>query len=257
MSVYISLNRRRLLHSLLLTTGGVITSRIYAEALALTPRATEGPYYPDHLPLDRDNDLVQIAGDKATAIGTIASFGGRLLNADGKPVSNASIELWQADNNGCYIHSKGVQRGKERDAHFQGFGKIETNAKGEYRFRSIMPGLYTGRTRHWHIRVKEGGKNMLTTQLFIAGEPQNDRDGILRSMGTEAQRLSVIREFKPVSADSKELVATWDIVLGSTPEEPEARGRGGPGGPPRDGKGKGPKGPPPDDVNPLRVSPPF
>ncbi len=141
----------------------------------------------------------------------------------------------------------------------KGFGKIETNAKGEYRFRSIVPGLYTGRTRHWHIRVKEGGKNMLTTQLFLAGEPQNDRDGILRSMGTEAQRLSVIREFKPVSADSKELVATWDIVLGSTPEEAESRRPGGPGGgPPRDGKGKGPKGPPPGDFpNPLSVPPPF
>src|SRR6476661_8976414 len=111
MSAYISLNRRRLLHSLLLTTGGVITSSIYAEALALTPRATEGPYYPDHLPLDQDNDLTQIAGDKATALGTVASFGGRLLNADGKPLGDATIELWQADNNGCYIHSNGVQRG--------------------------------------------------------------------------------------------------------------------------------------------------
>ena len=77
-------------------------------------------------------------------------------------------------------------------------------------------------------------KSMLTTQLFIAGIPQNDRDGILRSMGTEQQRLSVIREFKPMSAESKELAATWDIVIGHTPEEPDQRGRGpgGPGGPP-------------------------
>src|SRR5262245_55956104 len=156
---HIPLDRRRLLRSLLLTTGGIITSSIYAEALTLTPRATEGPYYPDHLPLDQDNDLIQIGGDKTKALGTVANFGGRLLNADGKPVSNAIVEVWQADNNGCYIHSNGVQRGKERDAHFQGFGKMETNAKGEYRFRTIMPGLYTGRTRHWHIRVKQSGKN--------------------------------------------------------------------------------------------------
>lgn len=227
---YIPFNRRRLLQSLLATTGGIITGNIYAEALALTPRATEGPYYPDHLPLDQDNDLVSIKEGK-TAEGVIANFGGRLLNADGKPIKGAVIELWQADNNGCYIHSRGTQRGKERDDKFQGYGKIETNEKGEYRFRTIKPGLYTGRTIHWHVRVKQDSRNMLTTQLFIAGVPQNDRDGILKRMGTDEQQLSVIREFKPTGPGG-ELLGTWDIVLGSTPEDPEQRGRGRPGPPP-------------------------
>ncbi len=245
---HIRFDRRRLLKSLLLTTGGIITSSIYAEALSLTPRATEGPYYPDHLPLDQDNDLIQIKDGKTPALGTIAEFGGRLLDADGKPVNNAVIELWQSDNNGCYIHSRGVQRGKERDAAFQGYGKIETNAKGEYRFRTIIPGLYTGRTRHWHVAVKKGAKSFLTTQLFLAGEPQNDRDGILKSMGTDEQRLSVIREFKPKSAESKELLATWDIVIGKTPQEREQRG-GGPGGPPPKGGEKGQRRPRPSDAN--------
>ncbi|TDU68104.1 protocatechuate 3,4-dioxygenase beta subunit [Prosthecobacter fusiformis] len=229
---HIRIDRRRLLHSLLLATGGIITSSVYAEALTLTPRATEGPYYPDHLPLDQDNDLLQIQGKATQAIGTVAEFGGRLLNADGQPIQDAVIELWQADNNGCYIHSRGTQRGQERDPAFQGYGKIVTNAKGEYRFRTIKPGLYTGRTIHWHIAVKQGDKRMLTTQLYIAGVPQNDKDGILRRTGDEAQRLSVIREFKPKSADSQELVSTWDIVIGSTPEDPEQRRGGGrPGGP--------------------------
>lgn len=241
---HIRLDRRRLLRSLLLTTGGIITTSVYAEALTLTPRATEGPYYPDHLPLDQDNDLLQIQGNAAQAVGTVAEFGGRLLNADGKPVQEATIELWQADNNGCYIHSRGTQRGKERDPQFQGYGKIVTNDKGEYRFRTIKPELYTGRTIHWHIAVKQGDKRMLTTQLFIAGVPQNDRDGVLRSMGTEEQRLSVIREFKPKSADSQELVGTWDIVLGKTPEEAEQRGGRGPGGPSG--------GPPPEGRRPRR-----
>jgi protocatechuate 3,4-dioxygenase beta subunit len=221
--------RRALLRSLLLTTGGIITSDLYAEALTLTPRVTEGPYYPDHLPLDQDNDFVTIK-DGGTAEGVIANFGGRLLNMDGKPISGAVIELWQADNKGCYIHSNGAQRVKESDTKLQDYGKIETNTKGEYRFRTIKPGLYTGRTFHWHVRVKQNGRSMLTTQLFIAGVPQNDRDGILRGMGTEKQRLSVIREFKPVSTDSRELIGAWDIVLGSTPEDAEQR-RGGP--PPR------------------------
>jgi len=227
-SFYIPLNRRTLLRSLLLSSGGIITGDLYAEALTLTPRQTEGPYYPDHLPLDQDNDLTLITGGKAPAGGVITEFGGRLLNVDGNPISEAVVELWQADNNGCYIHSKGTQKGKERDPQFQGFGKITTNAKGEYRFRTIKPGLYTGRTRHYHIAVVQGGKRLLTTQLYLAGEPQNEKDGILKRIADEQQRLSIIREFKPATSGSQELVGTWDIVIGGTPEDPETRGKGPP-----------------------------
>lgn len=226
-SFHIPLDRRRLLRSLLLAGGGLVTGELYAEALVLTPRATEGPYYPDHLPLDQDNDLVQILGGAAPAGGVVAEFGGRLLRADGSAVAGRTIELWQADQNGCYLHSRGVPRGRERDPRFQGYGRAVTNGKGEYRFRTIRPGLYPGRTIHWHIAVNEGGARLLTTQLFIAGIAQNDGDGVLRRMGTPEQQLSVIREFKPPTPESKELVGTWDIVLGDTPEEPEAR-RGGP-----------------------------
>jgi len=221
---YIPLNRRRLLHSMAVMTAGFTTQGAFAEALGLTPRQTEGPYYPDHLPLDQDSDLLHVAGDNTAALGTVTNFGGRLLNADGKAISGGEIQLWQADNNGCYLHSKGVQKGKERDPHFQGFGKITTNEKGEYRFRTILPGLYTGRTRHYHIAVVKDGKHMLTTQLYIAGEPMNDKDGVLKGIKDPVQKLSVIREFKPASAGDKELVATWDIVMGTTPEDPERRG---------------------------------
>jgi protocatechuate 3,4-dioxygenase beta subunit len=224
---HLRLDRRQLLRSLLLSTGGVITAELYAEALTLTPRQTEGPYYPDHLPLDQDNDLTLITGGKAPAGGVVTEFGGRLLGLDGRPLAGHVIELWQADNNGCYLHSRGVQRGKERDPQFQGFGRITTNDKGEYRFRTIKPGLYTGRTRHYHIAVVKDGKRLLTTQLYLAGEPQNDRDGILKRIADEPQRLSVIREFK-AAGSSGELVATWDVVIGGTPEDPEPRRQGPP-----------------------------
>ena len=226
-SFHISQSRRKLLHSLLLTTGGIITQSVYAEALTLTPRATEGPYYPDHLPLDQDNNLLQILGNQAPAAGIVAEFGGRVLDVDGKALNGASVELWQADTNGCYIHSKGAPKGKERDPQFQGFGKITTNDKGEYRFRTIKPAVYPGRTRHFHIAVLQNGKRLLTTQLYFAGEPQNETDGLLKRIANEQQRLSVIREFKPLTSNSQELVATWDIVVGLTPEDPEKR-RGGP-----------------------------
>lgn len=225
---YIPVSRRRVLHSFLLGAGGLFVPEAFAEALTLTPPQTEGPYYPDHLPLDQDNDLVRIQGRQKNALGQVAEFGGRLLNADGKSMEGATVEIWQADDNGCYIHSRGVQRGKERDELFQGYGKISTNAKGEYRFRTIIPGLYTGRTRHWHVAVVKGSKRLLTTQLYIAGEPQNEKDGLLKRIQDEAQRLSVIREFKPGGEDGKTLVGAWDIVLGSTPDEREID-RPGPG----------------------------
>ena len=227
-SFHIPQSRRKLLHSLLLTTGGIITQSVYAEALTLTPRATEGPYYPDHLPLDQDNNLLQILGNQAPAAGIVAEFGGRVLDVDGKALNGASVELWQADTNGCYIHSKGAPKGKERDPQFQGFGKITTNDKGEYRFRTIKPAVYPGRTRHFHIAVLQNGKRLLTTQLYFAGEPQNEKDGLLKRITDEQQRLSVIREFKPLTSGSQELVATWDIVVGMTPEDPEKRHAGPP-----------------------------
>jgi protocatechuate 3,4-dioxygenase, beta subunit len=228
---HIRFNRRRLLKSLLLTTGGLITSDIYAEALTLTPFCTEGPYYPDHLPLDQDNDLIQIKDGKQPAGGTITEIGGRLLDSSGKPLKDHLVEIWQADVNGCYLHSDGVQRGKTRDDHFQGYGTFKTNDKGEYRFRTIKPGLYTGRTIHWHFAVKNGDRSLLTTQLCIAGVAQNDRDMVLQGIRDEAQRLSIIREFKPKSEGSAELFGTWDIVLGATPDE-RRMGRP-PGSPPR------------------------
>jgi protocatechuate 3,4-dioxygenase, beta subunit len=234
---HIPMNRRILLRSLLATTGGIITSGIYAEALSLTPRSTEGPYYPDHLPLDQDNDLIQIQGDATGSAGEITNLGGRVLGVDGKPITDALVEIWQADANGCYIHSRGQPPSRVRDAHFQGYGKTIVNAQGEYKFRTIKPGLYTGRTIHWHVRVQQGNKSMLTTQLFVAGVPQNDQDGLLRRMGTEQQRLSVIREFKPQSPASKELFGTWDIIIGHTPEEPEQNPSGRPAkGGPRNGR---------------------
>lgn len=238
---HIRLDRRRLLHSLLLTTGGILTSQIYAEALVLTPFCTEGPYYPDHLPLDQDNDLTQIAGGPPAG-GIITEFGGRLLNASGSPLQEHEIELWQADVNGCYIHSKGTQKNKTRDEAFQGYGKILTNAKGEYRFRTIKPGLYTGRTVHWHIAVNHNGKRLLTTQLCIAGEPQNERDMVLNGIRDAAQRLSILREFTPKEPTSEELLGTWDIILGATPDE---RSMGRPPGPPPEGRPRGPQSPPP------------
>jgi protocatechuate 3,4-dioxygenase beta subunit len=222
-------------------------SGLFAEALTFTPRTTAGPYYPDKLPLDQDNDLIRVTNDITPAVGTITNLSGRVLDKDGKPVKNALVELWQADDMGAYLHSNGAPRGK-RDAHFQGYGKFETASDGGWRFRTIKPGLYTGRTRHYHFGITlPGQQRRFTTQLFFAGEPGNDRDMVLKGIRDEAQRASVIREFTTVP-DTKDLAATWDIVIGQTPSDGHDEPPDGP--PPRPGGPRGGQRPPPDGAGP-------
>jgi protocatechuate 3,4-dioxygenase beta subunit len=250
---HIPLNRRRLLHALFLSSAGLITRGAFAEMLTLTPHTTAGPYYPDHLPLDQDNDLIRVTDDLTPAIGTVTNLSGRILDVNGAPLKGALVELWQADDQGCYLHTRGVQRGKERDAHFQGYGKFETAADGGWRFRTIKPGLYTGRTRHYHFGITlPGQQRRFTTQLFFAGEPGNERDMVLQAIRDAAQRASVIREFTAIP-DTTELVAKWDIVMGLTPSDghddaPDSPPPGGPAGPPRPRDGQRPP-PPPDGAS--------
>jgi protocatechuate 3,4-dioxygenase, beta subunit len=219
-SFHIPLSRRRLLHSLALASAGFTASGAFAEMLTLTPKMTEGPYYPDHLPLDQDNDLIHASDQTTSALGKITNLSGKVLDINGKPMKGALVEIWQADNNGAYLHSKGAAK-SPRDPGFQGYGKFETDSTGSWKFRTIKPGLYTGRTRHYHFGVTLAGQERrFCTQLFFAGEPANEKDGILRGIKDETQKASVIREFKPL-AGTPELVADWDIVLGLTPGDSE------------------------------------
>src|SRR5439155_4908925 len=105
----------------------------FAEELLRTPRQTEGPFFPDHLPLDTDNDLLIVNDSITQAVGTVTHLTGRILDAKGEPVRNALIEIWQADGNGVYLHSDSGNAAK-RDSNFQGYGKFLTGGKGEYYF---------------------------------------------------------------------------------------------------------------------------
>jgi protocatechuate 3,4-dioxygenase beta subunit len=179
---------------------------------------TEGPFYPDKLPLDTDNDLLRI-NDKATsAIGEITHLSGRILSASGLPVRNAVVEIWQCDQNGAYIHSKSGNAAK-RDGNFQGYGRFLTDAKGQYYFRTIKPVPYPGRTPHIHFAITRGGKRVLTTQMLIKGHPGNERDGIFRTITDPKLRAAVMTEFKPMPGSRVgELTADFDLVLEVTPE---------------------------------------
>lgn len=190
----------------------------FAEELTKTASQTEGPFYPDHLPLDTDNDLLIINDLLTPAVGEVTHLSGRVLSTSGEPMRNVVVEIWQVDSNGSYLHTESSRRG-DYDNNFQGYGRFLTNRKGEYYFRTIKPVAYGPRTPHIHFAVNRGDRRLLTTQCYIKGDPGNRRDGILNRISEGKIRDSVIVDFKPIP-DSRagELVANFDIVLGMTPE---------------------------------------
>jgi protocatechuate 3,4-dioxygenase beta subunit len=194
------------------------TPGLFAEELTKTPAQMEGPFYPNKLPLDTDNDLLILNSNITPAVGTITHLTGKITDIKGTPVRNAVIEIWQVDNNGAYIHTGSSNKDKS-DKNFQGFGRFLTGSTGEYYFRTIKPVPYPGRCPHIHVKVKQGNKELLTTQCYIKGEPSNEKDGVLRGMKDAKSRDSLIIAFAPIK-ESKigEVAARFDIVLGITAE---------------------------------------
>ena len=210
-------NRRRFLSRCGLSLALLTVPGAFAEELLRTPAQTEGPFYPDHLPLDTDNDLLTVNDALTPAVGEVTYLSGRILDASGAPIRNALVEIWQCDHSGAYFHS-GSSNGDRRDKNFQGFGRFSTGSTGEYLFRTIKPVSYPGRCPHVHFAVKMKGREKWTTQCYIKGEPSNERDGIWRSVRDEKQRDAITVDFAPLKdAKAGELAARFDIVMGFTP----------------------------------------
>ncbi len=200
--------------------GGAFFTRpgLFAEEL-LTPAMTEGPFYPDKLPLDTDNDLLILNDAITPAIGEITHLTGKVMDQKGNPIRNARIEIWQVDGNGVYLHTNGGDRNKQ-DQNFQGFGRFTTGLKGEYYFRTVKPVTYPGRTPHIHVAVYVKNKRVLATQCLINGHALNEKDGLFKRIVDPALRQTLLVDFNPL-AGSKigELTANFDIVVGVTPDE--------------------------------------
>jgi protocatechuate 3,4-dioxygenase beta subunit len=119
---------------------------------------TEGPYYRPRTPERFD---LTVEGSKGRPV----ELTGYVLTRGCRPVGRAIVDLWHADEGGAYDN-----RG------FRYRGHVFTDAQGRYRFRTIEPGLYPGRTRHYHVKVQAPGQRLLTTQLYFPGEAFNARD---------------------------------------------------------------------------------
>jgi protocatechuate 3,4-dioxygenase, beta subunit len=156
------------------------------------PAVTEGPFYPPPrwraLQTDWDADLTQVRnkGQTLVALGEHLGLDLRVVDAAGQAVDRVEFEIWQCDVHRTYRHPS--ERDEERmDKGFQGFGVAHTNAQGVASFRTIKPVAYPGRTPHIHIKLRHASFGELTSQLFLAGDPGNARDGIWRQLGAAGQ----------------------------------------------------------------------
>lgn len=155
-------------------TGLIITTGEHAFGQVLKPtpeckdgdeptiRQTEGPFYKPRSP--QRSDLREQG-----ASGQPVELAGVVLTRSCRPVAGALVDLWHADARGDYDN--------------QGFryrGHIFADGEGRFRFRTIKPALYPGRTRHYHVKVQAPNRPVLTTQLYFPGEPGNARDGLFR-----------------------------------------------------------------------------
>jgi protocatechuate 3,4-dioxygenase, beta subunit len=206
--------RRRMLEGFVASAAGlsVLRSRVGAAPLPPTPAQTAGPFYPQWFPADTDNDLVHIAGRDGTAKGTLTLVSGRVLDQDGGPVAGARVEIWQCDANGRYHYVRDDGAGPPSDENFQGYGRTTTDREGGYLFRTIRPVPYPGRTPHIHFAMSAPGFPRLITQMYVAGEPQNERDGVLMSIRDPAARARLIVPLRP-AAEPGVLAGTFEIVL--------------------------------------------
>ena len=162
-------------------------------SLYATGNQTVGPYL--HIGLTWLNTS-NIAG-KGVA-GERVSVQGRLLDGDGKPVSDGLIEIWQANSHGKYAHPEDAQK-KPLEKGFRGFGRIPTDAKGGFRFTTIKPGRVPGpggKLQAPHLVVSvfmRGLLKHLATRMYFPDEPANREDGLLKLVPPERRATLVAR----------------------------------------------------------------
>jgi protocatechuate 3,4-dioxygenase, beta subunit len=183
-------SRRRLIGYLgVAALAPLLPTPLLADDRPPTPPMTEGPFYPRMFPEDSDADLTRVAGRAGVAQGTPLEVTGRVLDRSGRPRAGVRVEIWQCDARGRYHHVGEPE--SVIDPRFQGFGATVADGEGRYRFRTIKPVPYPGRAPHIHFAVAEGERRRLTSQMFVEGEPGNERDGLYRRLGRDARLVTM------------------------------------------------------------------
>lgn len=163
-----------------------------------TPPETAGPFYPVTGQEDKDFDLTQISGKNKSAQGEIICIQAEVINLDGRPLKNATVELWQANAVGRYRHAFDSNQAPI-DPNFQGWAIVKTNNKGIVRFKTIFPGAYPAssnwiRPPHIHFKLTKDGYQELTTQMYFPEEPLNDKDKLLNRKSDQEKKLMIAKK---------------------------------------------------------------
>jgi len=191
------MNRRDILKAAV--AGIIVSTSLESQAKTasclITATQTEGPFYPIHQQSDKDLDLTLIAGHTKQASGQIIIIEGILQDKNCTPVSNAKIEIWQANKWGRYQHKNDPNKAP-LDPDFQGWGIASTDSKGMFQFKTILPGAYPAtadwiRPPHIHFKISHQNHKTLTTQIYFAGQVHNGKDKILLSLNPQQQKSVV------------------------------------------------------------------
>ena len=170
--------------------------------VAATPAQPEGPYYPVEKLNDRDNDLTVVSSSGETADGEVLSLDGLLVTTAGEPMIGATIEIWQTDEQGIYLHP-GDPNTAVRDQSFQFYGEAVTLADGSWSFLTILPGEYEPRPRHIHAKVVVDGDIALTTQIYFSADDSGQDPRLVAAVepGTDENGRPILTASHIISLD--------------------------------------------------------
>ncbi len=157
---------------------------------AATPAQMLGPFYPPWPDAGAGNDLTTVDG-KARARGKPLAIVGRVTDSAGRPQGGVLVEIWQTNAHGRYHHPQDASP-QPLDPNFRGYGRATTTAEGAYRFATIEPVAYPGRTPHVHFRLSRGARELLVTQMYLPdAEAANARDGLFSALPDSSRRRLV------------------------------------------------------------------
>ncbi|MBI5108638.1 MAG: intradiol ring-cleavage dioxygenase [Rhodocyclales bacterium] len=161
-----------------------------ASPLAATPAQMLGPFYPVQPDAAAGNDLGTVDG-KLRARGKALTIVGRVADTAGRPLPGVLVEIWQTNAHGRYHHPQDDSP-QPLDPNFRGYGRAIAGADGAYRFSTIEPVAYPGRTPHVHFRLSRGARELLVTQMYLPeAAAANARDGLFMSLQDGARRRLV------------------------------------------------------------------
>ena len=188
-----------------------------------TPRQTEGPYYPPKPQLDaqpdKDSDLTELRGQAGRATGIVLYVMGQVRDEGCRPVPGATVEIWQASENGRYRHPRDRDNPAPLDPHFQYWGQSVTDLDGRYLLKTIKPGAYQAgpgwiRPPHIHFKVSHPHFRDFITQMYFAGDPHQPDDYILNKVpAPQRDRVIVTMERPGKEFEPEARLCRFDLTL--------------------------------------------